>query len=56
VPGFLTNSRQSAIRAAIRAAVVCVTAFGLKLSVDQVAAIQLATEAAIALAVALTDD
>lgn len=35
----------SQIRALIRAALVCVTAFGLKLSVDQVAAVQLTGEA-----------
>jgi hypothetical protein len=37
----------SALRALIRAGVVCATAFGLKLSADQVAGIQLLTEAII---------
>lgn len=40
------NSRKaSAVRFAIRAALVCATAFGLNLSADQVAAVQLVGEA-----------
>lgn len=42
-----SDSSASALRSLVRAAVVCATAFGLRLSVDQVAAIQLATEAVI---------
>ena len=37
----------SQTRALIRAITVCVTAFGLKLSADQVAAVQLVAEAAL---------
>jgi hypothetical protein len=37
----------SQTRALIRAVTVCVTAFGLKLSADQVASIQLVAEAAL---------
>lgn len=37
----------SKIRFAVRAALVCVTAFGLRLSGDQVAAVQLLAEAAL---------
>ena len=44
---FDNDARASAFRTLIRAGVVCATAFGLKLSADQVAAIQLATEAVI---------
>jgi hypothetical protein len=41
----------SKIRMAIRALVVCATAFGLKLTADQVAAIYLVTETALQVAV-----
>ena len=44
---LLSDSRASALRTRLRAAVVCATAFGLKLSAEQVAAVQLATEAVI---------
>jgi hypothetical protein len=44
---LLSDSRASALRTLLRAAVVCSTAFGLKLSAEQVAAVQLATEAVI---------
>ena len=37
----------SKIRVAVRAVVVCATAFGLKLTADQVAAVYLVTEAAL---------
>lgn len=37
----------SQVRALLRAGLVCVTAFGLKLSADQVAAVQLFAEAAL---------
>lgn len=37
----------SAIRALIRALILCATAFGFKLTVDQVAAVQLVAEALI---------
>ena len=47
-------NKASAIRAAIRAAVVCATAFGLKLSAEQVAAIQLAAEAGLQVVTAYT--
>ena len=39
----------SAVRAVIRAAVICLTAFGLDLSAEQVAAIQLLVEAMLTL-------
>lgn len=41
----------SKIRAAVRALLVCVTAFGLDLSAEQVAAVQLLAEALLQLAV-----
>ena len=44
---LLSDSRASALRTLLRAAVVVATAFGLKLSAEQVAAVQLATEAVI---------
>lgn len=40
-----SDSRASAIRSLLRAALVVATSFGLKLTADQVAAIQLAAEA-----------
>lgn len=43
------NDRPSAIRFAIRAVLVAVTAFGLSLSAEQVAAVQLLAEAALQL-------
>lgn len=55
MPKFmLTDKKASAVRAVIRAGVVCATAFGLKLSVEQVAAVQLATEAVLQAATQLT--
>lgn len=42
-----TEKRASAIRMLIRALLICITAFGLDLSADQVAAVQLVAEAAI---------
>jgi hypothetical protein len=50
----LTDSRSSAVRAVLRAALVCVTAFGFKLDAAQVAAIQMLGEAILAAAVQLT--
>ena len=44
---FGSDKRATAIRSAVRAAIVVATAFGLKLTAEQVAAIQLAVEAAI---------
>lgn len=44
---MITSTYASKIRMAIRAVTVCATAFGLKLSADQVAGIQLVTEAAL---------
>lgn len=41
----MKHPTSSQIRALIRAALVCVTAFGFKLSADQVAAVQLLAEA-----------
>lgn len=46
---FGSDNRATAIRSLIRALLVCATAFGLRLTADQVAAIQLAAEAAITL-------
>jgi len=51
----LTNPQVSALRALFRAALVCVTAFGLKLSADQVAAIQLGGEAVLQAVVQFTN-
>lgn len=42
---FGSDKRAQALRAVLRAAIVCATAFGLRLTADQVAAIQLAAEA-----------
>jgi hypothetical protein len=42
---FGTNGAASALRTILRAAIVIATAFGWKLSADQVAAIQLGIEA-----------
>jgi len=42
---FGSDKQAQALRAVLRAAIVCATAFGLKLTADQVAAIQLAAEA-----------
>lgn len=39
-----STSRASALRALVRAALVCATAFGLDLSAEQVAAVQLVAE------------
>lgn len=51
-PKRIINEQQgSLLRAVIRTVLVCATAFGLKLSVDQVAAIQLAAEAILQAAV-----
>lgn len=44
---FTNDARASALRSLLRALVVCATAFGLDLSADQVAAIQVLTEAVI---------
>lgn len=44
------DSRASAIRSLLRAAIVVATSFGLKLTADQVAAIQLAVEAVLSAA------
>lgn len=41
---FGNDAISSALRSLLRAAVVCGTAFGLKLTADQVAAIQLVIE------------
>lgn len=46
----------SKIRMAVRAAVVCATAFGLKLDANQVAAIYLVTEAVLQFFVKDTPD
>jgi hypothetical protein len=43
----MTHSQASKVRAAVRAVLVCVTAFGLGLSAEQVAALQLVAEAAL---------
>lgn len=44
----------TAVRAFVRAVVVCVTAFGVKLSAEQVAGAQLVLEAALQLGVQIT--
>lgn len=41
----------TAVRAFVRAVTVCATAFGLKLTADQVAAVQIVVEAALQLGV-----
>lgn len=43
--------RAQDVRLAIRAALVCATAFGMKLSADQIAAVMLAAEAVLRLLV-----
>lgn len=45
----MSKPNASKIRMAVRAVVVCVTAFGLKLTADQVAAIYLVTETSVQL-------
>lgn len=47
----MTMEHASRIRMVIRASLVCVTAFGLNLSADQVAAVQLLAEAVLQLVV-----
>ena len=47
----MSSEHASKIRMVVRAVLVCVTAFGLNLSADQVAAVQLVAEAALQLAV-----
>lgn len=53
---LLDSRRGSALRFLIRAIVVCATAFGLDLTADQVAGIQLLTEAVLQAATAFTPD
>lgn len=53
---FGSDNRATAIRSLLRALLVCATAFGLRLTADQVAAIQLAAEAAITVARTLYTD
>lgn len=48
---MISSKYASKWRMFFRATLVCVTAFGLKLSADQVAAVQLLAEAALALVV-----
>lgn len=48
---ILSETQGSLIRSVVRAGVVLVTAFGLHLSAEQVAAVQLATESLIQAAV-----
>lgn len=50
----LTDSKTSALRAVLRAVLVCVTAFGFRLDAAQVAAVQLLGEAILAAAVQLS--
>lgn len=52
----MTTQYASKVRFALRAALVCVTAFGLSLSADQVAAIQLVAEAVLQFVVRGSDD
>lgn len=47
---FGSDTRASALRTLLRAAIVVATSFGLKLTADQVAAIQLAVEAVLSAA------
>jgi hypothetical protein len=44
----------SAVRAAVRAGVICATAFGLRWSPEQIAAVQLAVEALLQVGAVLT--
>jgi len=53
---FGSDNRATAIRSLLRALIVCATAFGLRLTADQVAAIQLVAEAAITAARSLYHD
>lgn len=43
----MSNRQSSALRALLRAVLICATAFGLDLSPEQVAAVQLVAEAAL---------
>ena len=52
----MTTQYASKVRLAVRAALVCITAFGLKLSGDQVAAVQLVAEALLQLVVRDSDN
>lgn len=47
---FGSDKQAQALRSVLRAAIVCATAFGLRLTADQVAAIQLAAEAVLSAA------
>lgn len=47
----MTTEYASKIRMVLRASLVCITAFGLNLSADQVAAVQLLAEAVLQLVV-----
>jgi hypothetical protein len=53
---FGSDNRATAIRSLLRALIICATAFGLRLTADQVAAIQLVAEAAITAARSLYHD
>lgn len=53
---MLSMKYASKIRFAVRAALVCVTAFGLDLSPEQVGAIQLVAEAVLQLVVREADE
>jgi hypothetical protein len=44
---LMSKPSQQQLLALVRAALICVTAFGLRLSADQVAAVQLVAEAAL---------
>jgi predicted phage tail protein len=55
-PRLFNKTNGTWLRSVLRAAVLVATAFGLKLTVDQVAAIQLAIEAVLAGATNFTAD
>lgn len=52
---LINENQGSLLRSVLRAALVCVTAFGLHLSTDQVAAVQLIGEALLQAAVRWDD-
>jgi hypothetical protein len=52
----MTQQYASKVRFAVRAVLVCITAFGLDMTAEQVAAVQLVAEAALQLIVRGNDD
>lgn len=53
---LLDSAQGTALRTLVRAVVVCATAFGFRLDAEQVAAVQLLTEAVLGVLVRVTPD